>query len=633
MIEQILSWFYRRTSFRVVRCVQILTALPVLGSMLIFAPYLKEFFSHEGYLTAAQAMSIKSVSGGGNGTSLLFWCDDLWFVWVLFSVTLSAAVALLFGIQTQLAAAISWLGYMSFYNRFPSIGYGGSEILFMVLFWLIWLPTKKNSATAISGWPLRMIQINFAIIYLYAAITKLKGASWADGTEFLGVISSQYGIFNTYYLAEFPLLIAAFTIGSTITELSAVFLVWFQNTRRLALFLAFILNVGIYVSINVTFFPFAMFASGAAFLIDEDFTSLHRLCLWLIERKWTVLKASLASCVALYGMFMFLPALVYQTEGLLFEHGCPTGYLYVPGSTLRATKPFCAMQFEAKFAAGTPQSLPYQQPWTAISQRDAVAACQSLGDGYHLLKDSEWMTIADHIAQTAINNKGSDASVFFAAGNENGVGKALGAKYEDIPMTWGCDLSKRFFDFANRPSFLFCEARGFSNSLTCKGTCGVPEGSLRTAVLPTGSVIWDFAGNVWEWTDHAPIFEPTTKAPSGVGQDADGLTGDMPRFQTNPQNAQYFEFSEVTDWRSLADLAPLNKSWSSNQGIGKIYVDPGDSWGATQEQDKSLKAVLRGGAWGNPKEAGIYAINLSHAPSSTTSYIGFRCAYSLKDTK
>ena len=44
---------------------------------------------------------------------------------------------------------------------------------------------------------------------------------------------------------------------------------------------------------------------------------------------------------------------------------------------------------------GKPYSLPYQKPWTNITNDDAAKACFSKGEGWHLLTAAEWGLLAD----------------------------------------------------------------------------------------------------------------------------------------------------------------------------------------------------------------------------------------------
>jgi hypothetical protein len=61
----------------------------------------------------------------------------------------------------------------------------------------------------------------------------------------------------------------------------------------------------------------------------------------------------------------------------------------------------------------TPISNVSSTPWTNISQGAAKQACKSLGKGYHLLSENEWLTMAENILDNDANNSGSSTNPKF----------------------------------------------------------------------------------------------------------------------------------------------------------------------------------------------------------------------------
>jgi len=87
-----------------------------------------------------------------------------------------------------------------------------------------------------------------------------------------------------------------------------------------------------------------------------------------------------------------------------FEGYCEEGYSWVPGSAKYGTLPgFCVMNDLAPVNLLDP-SLLVETAWTGLSQGEAAAACQTLGAGYHLIGENEWLTIAENILQVAAND-------------------------------------------------------------------------------------------------------------------------------------------------------------------------------------------------------------------------------------
>ncbi|MFH1745127.1 MAG: hypothetical protein ABH881_03090 [bacterium] len=84
-----------------------------------------------------------------------------------------------------------------------------------------------------------------------------------------------------------------------------------------------------------------------------------------------------------------------------FESVCDDGYVWVPGSAKYGTMPgFCAQSDEARAGDGATTSI----SWVNVSQGEAALACLGVGEGYHLLSENEWLTIAENIIRTAEND-------------------------------------------------------------------------------------------------------------------------------------------------------------------------------------------------------------------------------------
>ena len=653
--DAIYHWFYCKADQRVIRIYRILVGTFILASILLFCQSLKVLFTSEGYLSREVAMQLQSSQGGGNGLSIFFIDDSLWVVQIVYFVTVLSCLGLLFNFYPKLSSFISWIGYLSFYNRNPQIGYGGSEIFLMLVFFSIFLPAtrswvnSKDPNKEIEGaWAFRLIQVTVAMIYLFAAVTKMQGMSWKDGTEMLGVINSQYGIAKFYWLAEYPRFVAFATYTSTLIEFGSVFLLWFPATRLLAIVGVIILNCNITTTINVTFFPFSMLAGLSTFLISSDFDLIRRITYTVRFYFKETAQYLLSHKIAVTRVLILIVSVFLLTDNFTFSYFriCPTGYVYVPGTTNVA--PFCVMKYNAKQgASGLPVSKPYMQPWTNINFYEAKKACQSVGTHYALITDRQWISIADQISSVPINNIGSTDFPIFANGNSHSVGNSLGATYSDEPYIWGCNISKIFHDPANRFIDWVCEIAGGNNSLMRKGLAGtagmydwqinskpivigaVSMTNLRTFVLPNKEIIWDFAGNVWQFADAPFLIEKKSDQGGDFYSDKEGIDGQLPLPKQNITTAGFVEYQDIADWKGLDYLSKniVSKNLNSKNGIGKLYLDPGDSWGSTNDTEKSQKVFLRGGAYGNPTEAGIYALNLSYSPLGTQPYIGFRCVY------
>jgi hypothetical protein len=188
---------------------------------------------------------------------------------------------------------------------------------------------------------------------------------------------------------------------------------------------------------------------------------------------------------------------------------CPDGYIPVPGNATFSTSDFCVMKYEAKalkndtdelqMNGGTgsggwaslyhptsntsgyrPVSVPEAKPWRWINQTDAKSACANLGAQYALINNPEWMSIAHNIENVAAN------------WSNDAVGDG--------------HLSRGHSD--NNPNEP-CDGQTLNVHTNCT-TSAATFNQKRTHILSNGELIWDLAGNVWEWVDWN--IDPTFKS-------------------------------------------------------------------------------------------------------------------------
>jgi formylglycine-generating enzyme required for sulfatase activity len=255
---------------------------------------------------------------------------------------------------------------------------------------------------------------------------------------------------------------------------------------------------------------------------------------------------------------------------------CPTGYIPVPHNTALGTSvDFCVSKYEMKNVGSVATATAAGAPWVFINQTDAKAACSGLGSHYHLISNPEWMTVARNVEQVNSNwDSGTAGTGILSYGHTNNhPGVALAASTDDHDETYGTDI-------------------GFEQK--------------RVHTLSNGEVIWDLAGNVWEWID----------------------------WNVTPANKAYHtaDGSPPVAWKELAGLDQnvssssemKPESWefffstlNSSNGMGGYYAGDNASGGA----------ALRGADWDSDPYAGIFALNLGSDATASVDVIGFRCAY------
>lgn len=267
---------------------------------------------------------------------------------------------------------------------------------------------------------------------------------------------------------------------------------------------------------------------------------------------------------------------------------CPTGFIAVPGSSTYGTNDFCVMKYEAKIqgndngaqtysSAFVPESRASGTPWVNISQTNAITEAQTACTSCHLITEAEWMTIAQNVLSVPSNwSTGTVGSGYIYSGHsDSSPTKSLAASTD-------------------------------SDGYYGTGQTAVSS-QRRTLTLTNGEVIWDLAGNVWDWT-------------SGTVQ--------TPTIQPGVTSAGYAwrEWTAVTNAGTLAiNPSPAGtgltnaNTWNSSNGIGQIY---------SSSDEVGLRGCLRGGAWGGGSGAGVLSLSSYGGPGYTYTGVGFRVAAS-----
>lgn len=253
---------------------------------------------------------------------------------------------------------------------------------------------------------------------------------------------------------------------------------------------------------------------------------------------------------------------------------CPSGFIPVPGSITYGTADFCTMKYEAKNVAGVATSQAALAPWASISQTDAIATSAAACAGCHLITEGEYLTIVQNVLNVASNwSSGTVGTGYIYSGHNDGApNNAIAADTNDN--------------------------NGYYGETNTGGN------QRRTLTLSNGQVVWDLAGNVYEWTSGTS----TTGQPGG----------------TPGAGYAWREWSAVTNPGTVApNPSPATtgisgaNGWNSGNGIGVIL---------SSADETGLRGFVRGGNWDNAGQAGVLMLILPDAPSYADWRFGFRAS-------
>jgi hypothetical protein len=221
------------------------------------------------------------------------------------SVLLFSAIsfaAMVVGYHTRLAVASSFASVflIAHWNNLPLSA--AHQVLRSMLFCLIWadcgrtysvdawLARGKRRTVDVEHrapiWPLRLLQIQVAAIYLITGLWKLNNVLWRDGTALHYVLQNPQ--FRRFAVFASPAL-DPWTIWATYValawELSFAFLVFHRRTRRAILAIGVVMHLGLWAGLELGPFSWLMLASYIAFLDPNDVTKALRGVTTRIEEE------------------------------------------------------------------------------------------------------------------------------------------------------------------------------------------------------------------------------------------------------------------------------------------------------------------------------------------------------------
>lgn len=199
-------------------------------------------------------------------------------------VLVLAATALLVGWHSRLAAVVVFVLILSFERRAPWVFNGGDNLVRIEAFFLAISPCGAAlsidqrrrtgsfwSAQPRPNWPIRLIRVQFSLIYLAATRSKLSGETWLNGTavSYALRLEDMQRVPLPHWFVTNALAMNVMTWGALAIELAVGGLVWFPRFRPWVLSAGVLLHVMIDVHIQIGIYSYAMFVMYLAWISPE----------------------------------------------------------------------------------------------------------------------------------------------------------------------------------------------------------------------------------------------------------------------------------------------------------------------------------------------------------------------------
>jgi hypothetical protein len=225
---------------------------------------------------------------GNDRLNIFFLGDSPQIVTLVFWVYMAASAALTVGISARKMSLIVFICLTSFAHRNIYILHSGDTFLRVASFLMIFSNSgaalsiesylNENPPKTISAIGLRLLQFQVCLLYLAAFSFKASGARWIDGSVVF--IVQQLSEFERFPVPDFMRTITAskiLTWGTLAIEGLFPLLVWFKDTRIIAIVALIAMHLGIEYSMNIQLFEWTLIATTCLFLTGDEVKKLLKI--------------------------------------------------------------------------------------------------------------------------------------------------------------------------------------------------------------------------------------------------------------------------------------------------------------------------------------------------------------------
>jgi hypothetical protein len=300
------GWFFAEGEATSAAALRIALGLYTLFVLWDLYPVLDDVLGHGGIFGTLHAEAVDR-----SGWKRLLWRHDSPAdLAVFFWCWTAAAVCMTVGLGGRVAVLATFLLDVLFQERNNFVLYGTDAVYRHVMLWVCFLASTRvwsldaliaralgrGRSPIVSLWPLRCIQIQIAIVYLFTGYFKVRADAWRDGSAVYYALHSQ-GLQTsvTELVIGYPRFLEALTYGTLAIELGFAPLV-FTRWRYLALLAGLSMHVGIDLFMMIRFFSLLMVICYLAYVEPAHW---RRMRGWVRSRRAAVRRATTSqqSCV------------------------------------------------------------------------------------------------------------------------------------------------------------------------------------------------------------------------------------------------------------------------------------------------------------------------------------------------
>ncbi|XGC80056.1 HTTM domain-containing protein [Bdellovibrio bacteriovorus] len=197
-------------------------------------------------------------------------------------IHLVGIVGMTLGLYTRTSIVLAFFTLVSFHSRNHFILNSADVVMRNFLFLLFfspsgeifsvdaWLKRKKERIIERSPWALRLMQIQFSIIYISTVMFKMKGNLWADGTAIYIATRLDEFVRIPLSILNSMLVIKLLTWSTLVVEFALGTLIWIKELRYWVLLAGLGLHLGIEVTMHIPLFEWIMIVTMIVMVDARD---------------------------------------------------------------------------------------------------------------------------------------------------------------------------------------------------------------------------------------------------------------------------------------------------------------------------------------------------------------------------